>query len=272
MPGPVPPPVGGEPDLRSVGAVADRAPLQPLRDTTTNPVARAAIRNLWCDLTFLHWPVDPAQVTRRLPPGLRPDVHDGRAWVSLVPFEMRGNRVPGTPPLPGISRFAETNVRTYVVDPEGHRAVWFDSLDATSLPVVALARIVLGFPYVWSRMTSHRDGDRLTYVTASRRWPRSPATSTVVVDAGAPVEADDLDRFLTARWSTVTWHRGRLWRSEVDHPAWPLRDGTVVHLDDGLVAAAGYEVTGPPRVRVVDAVPARFRWRRPVDVDGTTPD
>lgn len=42
------------------------------------------------NLTFLHWPVDPAGITRFFPPGVRPDVFDGVSYVGLVPFQMRG--------------------------------------------------------------------------------------------------------------------------------------------------------------------------------------
>ena len=31
----------------------------------------------WCDAVFLHWAVDPPDVAPLLPPGVRPDVHDG---------------------------------------------------------------------------------------------------------------------------------------------------------------------------------------------------
>ena len=44
----------------------------------------------WRDLTFLHWAVDPAEVAPLLPPGIRPDVHEGRTYVGLVPFRMVG--------------------------------------------------------------------------------------------------------------------------------------------------------------------------------------
>ena len=48
-----------------------------------------------------------------------PDVLGGVTYVGLVPFVMRGVRIFGTPPLPYLSGFAETNVRLYAVDGAG---------------------------------------------------------------------------------------------------------------------------------------------------------
>jgi uncharacterized protein YqjF (DUF2071 family) len=238
----------------------------PLAPRCPAPVRRAWLRNRWDDLTFVHWPFDPAEVQALLPPGLRVDTFDERAWVSLVPFRMRRAGPTLLPPLPWISTFPETNVRTYVVDALGHRAVWFLSLDATRLPAVAFARAAIGFPYVWSRMSIRREGDRWAYTTTARRWPaRPPAATRLVVDAGEVIDPTPLDVFLTARWGTVAEARGRLRYHPVDHPPWTLRAATIVELEDAAVVAAGLTPpTAEPLVRVAVALDARFG--RPVRV------
>ncbi len=239
---------------------------RPLSSTCPTPMPRAWLRNRWDDLAFVHWPYDPADVQALLPDGLRVDTFDGQAWVSLVPFRMRRAGPTWLPALPWISTFAETNVRTYVVDSAGNRAVWFLSLDAARLPVVAFARWTIGFPYVWSQMSIERSGDRWTYATTRRRWPRSPAAVTkLVVDAGPVVEPTPLDEFLTARWGTVAAWRSRLRHHPVDHPAWTLRAATIVELTDTAVTAAGLAPpSGDPLVRVAEPIDARFG--RPVRV------
>ncbi len=72
----------------------------------------------WDTLTFLHWSYEPDVVARLLPVGLTLDTFDGKAWVGLVPFNMRVS-LPRTPSMPWASRFCETNVRTYVIDEYG---------------------------------------------------------------------------------------------------------------------------------------------------------
>jgi uncharacterized protein len=256
--------------LCHVTSVPTAAEPQPLSPTCPTPIRRAWLRNRWDDLTFVHWSYDPAEVQSLLPDGLRVDTFDDgdgpRAWVSLVPFRMRRAGPSFLPPIPWISTFAETNVRTYVVDSAGHRAVWFLSLDATRLTVVAFARWAIGFPYVWADMTIGREGDRWIYATTRRWWPRSPTAATrLVVDAADVIEPTQLDEFLTARWGTVAEWRGRLRHHPVNHPPWVLRAATIVELNDTAVTASGLSApTGQPVVRVAEPVDARFG--RPVRV------
>lgn len=240
-----------------------RSPM-PISTTRPTPIRRWWLRNRWDDLTFVHWAYEPAIIQVLLPDGLRVDTFDGMAYVSLVPFEMNQATPRFVPPLPWLSSFAETNVRTYVVDCEGNRAVWFFSLEADRLPIVAFARSLLGFPYVWSEMTVEKAGDRRTYTTERRRWPRRPASTTAVtIEIGDEIdEPSDLDVFLTARWGAVAqWpmRRGRLRHHPVDHPEWTMHDASIVDIHDTSLAAAGLpRPTREPIVRWVDGIDARF--------------
>ena len=54
--------------------------------------------------------------------------------MGLIPFEMNDVRFGRTSPVPVLGSFIETNVRTYVVDRLGRRAVWFFSLDTPPRP------------------------------------------------------------------------------------------------------------------------------------------
>ena len=76
----------------------------------------------WHDLLFLHWPASPdliraafcAITGREMPHEMEVDTFDGQAWFAVVPFWMSGVRHRRLPALPGLSRFPELNVRTYV--------------------------------------------------------------------------------------------------------------------------------------------------------------
>src|SRR5688500_5012000 len=104
----------------------------------------------WRDLTYLHWEVDPALVADRMPPGVRPDVLDGRTYVGLVPFRMVGAGPGRGLPVPWLGTFLETNVRLYSVDSTGRRGIVFLSLDCDRAAVVAGARLGFGVPYRWA--------------------------------------------------------------------------------------------------------------------------
>src|SRR3954454_18417898 len=78
------------------------------------PKSRWVMRQEWHDLLFAHWAL-PAEVVRPLvPPELELDLWNGQAYVAVVPFRIRNLRARGVPSIPGMSHFAENNVRTYV--------------------------------------------------------------------------------------------------------------------------------------------------------------
>ena len=236
----------------------------PLSQTRASKISRWWLRNRWDNLAFVHWHYEPEIVQALLPNELRADTYDGRAWVSLVPFEMRNATPRGLPALPWVSSFAETNVRTYVVDSDGNRAVWFLSLEATRLPIVVFARWLLGFPYIWATMTTEARPGWRRYTTARRRWPTDrPSTTCIEIDIGdAIVEPSELDIFLTARWGAVSrWpmRRGHLRHHPVDHPVWKVRKAVLAHYTDSSIEAAGLPApSGDPIVRWVESIGARF--------------
>lgn len=229
-----------------------------------NPArVKPLMRQRWEQLTFLHWPVDPEVVQRRLPAGLTADTHGGTAWVGLVPFRMEGIGLPRGPAVPYLGSFYETNVRTYVRGPAGP-GVWFDSLDIDRALPVAVARLGYGLPYMWAKMAMRVDGDRITYECARRRPHGLRPTSRVTIRVGDPIpnrELAPVDVFLTARWRLYAPLRGRLVVAPIDHPPWPLHAATVEALDDELVAAGGYpQPTGEPLVLFSPGVPVVAGW------------
>ncbi|MEL7206645.1 MAG: DUF2071 domain-containing protein, partial [Actinomycetota bacterium] len=179
--------------------LADRGRIDAITPSPTASVRRPVMLQDWNDITWLHWAYDPAVVQENLPPGLRVDTFDGRAWVGLVPFRMTRLRPPHLPPVPWLTTFPEINVRTYVLAPDGRRCVWFWSLDAPRAPAIAVARTAFGLPYCWARASIDVVGDRVTY-RSMRRWPRPASSTRVEVDVGdpiAPSDVTDLEHFLT---------------------------------------------------------------------------
>src|SRR5262245_52863556 len=104
----------------------------------------------WHEISFFHWSCDPALLQPRLPPGLRVDTYEGKAWMSLTPFLLTGLRPPLFPHALGLT-FPEMNLRTYAVGPDGP-GIWFFSLDAARIIPVLGARAAYGLPYYWSDM------------------------------------------------------------------------------------------------------------------------
>lgn len=222
--------------------------------TVTAPemAGRPIMGQWWRDLTFVHWRVAPEAVAPFMPPGTRPDVHDGSSWVGLVPFRMVGAGAARGPGLPWVGTFPETNVRLYSVDEQGRRGVVFLTLEASRLAFVLGARGALALPYTWARMRVTEADGVITY-SSRRRWPGPrDATTHVVVRPGEPLPpGDPLAEFLTARWGLHTRAFGRTLYLRNRHEPWPLRTAELLALDDRLVAACGLPGTA---VRPPDSV------------------
>ena len=217
----------------------------------------------WDELTFLHWRFEPDSVQRLLPAGLTVQTFDGSAWVGLVPFFLRVG-LPGVPSVPWLSRFAETNVRTYVTSAGGAHGIWFFSLDAARLGAVVVARATYRIPYFWSKMSIEHRGASISY-RCRRRWPGPRgARSDVVIDVGEPygaAELGELDHFLTARWALYSAPRSGLHRAQASHEPWPLHRARARTVDDELVRAAGLpQPTDEPLVHHSPSVQVDIGW------------
>lgn len=200
---------------------------------------RAVIRQRWSDFVFLHWRVSPEIVAPFMPPGTRPDVDaNGDAWVGLIPFVLSDHAFLPLPPVPGLGTFIEINVRTYSIDEAGRRGVVFRSLDAEQLPSVLAARALFGLPYQWMRAQQHIAEGTLEY--RSRRRTGTHPTTHIHARPGTTTVDTELSRFLTARWGFHERHLGRTLYARNTHEPWTLVDAELLHLDDQLLAAAGF--------------------------------
>jgi uncharacterized protein YqjF (DUF2071 family) len=196
----------------------------------------------WHDLLFAHWPVNTAALRPFLPLPLEIDTFDGQAWLAVVPFRMSGVRLRGTPALPGLSKFPELNVRTYVVA-QGKPGVWFFSLDAGNRAAVAIARAWFHLPYFRARMScEERDGP--IHYRSERAHCGAPAASLEgqyrPVDKAFSPQPGTLEHFLTERYCLYTVDgRGQLIRGEIHHPRWSLQAAEAEFSRNTMAEAAG---------------------------------
>jgi uncharacterized protein len=217
----------------------------------------AIFDQFWCELTFLHWPVDPRAVAKFMPRGVRPDLFEGVTYVGLVPFRMKRAKI-GRLPAPYFGTFNEVNVRLYSVDDEGRHGVVFRSLDADRAAVVALARS-LGVPYRWShvavendptgrlarlRSVSNAEGSVWRY-QVRRRGARAATSARITVRVARPIQPSAAEIFLTARWGMHSRFRGRSRWTPNEHGSWPLHEAELLDLRENLVTAAGVIPVGP---------------------------
>jgi uncharacterized protein YqjF (DUF2071 family) len=230
---------------------------EPISALPPESVPHASMIQRWTTSTFLHWRVEPEHIRGLVPGYLHVDVFDGSAWIGLVPFEM-AMRPPFVPRVPYLSRYPETNVRTYVYDACGRRGLWFLSLDVPRSVTVLAARTGFQLPYAWSRMWLIR-GERTVEYRADCLAPNRGVHSRVVVPwRGGAEDHSELAHFLTGRFRMFGQGHFGPYVIRVEHEPWPLRSGSSVQLEDDLVRTAGLSVPHQPdHVLVSDGVHVR---------------
>jgi uncharacterized protein len=213
-----------------------------------HPVHRPVMFQRWRFLTFLHWRYEPEQIRTLLPSQITLDTFDGAAWIGLTPFLLTGLRPPFFPALPWISKFTETNVRTYVRGTDGERGIWFFTLEAQRLAAVLGARLSYRLPYRWARMRVRLHGGRVDYCSV-RRWPGTRAETDISVQPGNPMSPGDFDNFLTARYRLYTIAAKRLAFAQIEHEPWPLHEAQVLQLKQNVIERSGVpQAMGEPIV------------------------
>lgn len=177
----------------------------------------------WRRLLFAHWRISTDALRPLVPKELELDEHDGSAWVGLTPFVLASLQMRFFPPVPGLSRFPEMNLRTYVR--RGDRAgVFFFSLDAASRTAAAAARLTYRLPYFHADMSVRREGEWVRYT--SRRRASMAEFSGRYRPLGASFQAapNSLEAFLTERYALFTVLRsGRVLSADIHHAPWRLR-------------------------------------------------
>lgn len=222
----------------------------------------------WQKLAFLHWRVPSSMLQPLIPRELTIEEFDGSAWLGFVPFSMERIRPWWFPPVPGISWFLETNIRTYVVDSKGVRGVWFFSLDANKQLAVTVARTFWHLPYRMAElsMTISKSPDGLTmFHYQGTRVDQPPAEYDVVtaVDLrapAAPAATDSLEHFLVERYILFAQKRnGQLMSGQVHHAPYLIRPIVSCRVSQSLSSAEGCPslITPPDHAAYSEGVDVR---------------
>jgi len=196
----------------------------------------------WDRTLMIHYEVDPAALAACVPFPL--DLHDGRAYVSLVAFTMSdmhpwlGGRWTARLFRP-IATHGFLNVRTYV-RVHGEPGIYFLTEFLDNALSVRLGPPLFGLPYHFAR-TAFRHDWRTGEISGRVSDPRTGATYSYrgLVDADesayAPASAGSLTEWLMERHTAFTARgkRRRLFR--VLHEPWPEAPTVIKVRDDSLL-------------------------------------
>jgi uncharacterized protein YqjF (DUF2071 family) len=198
----------------------------------------------WHDLLFAHWPIDAERLRARVPSALPLDLHDGTAWLGVVPFRMTNVGPRGLPALPWVSAFPELNVRTYV-SLDGRPGVYFFSLDAGNPLAARAGRTLFSLPYYSAAMSSEEKDGWIEYRSRRAKTGSLAEFSARYRCEGSIREPQPgtLDHFLTERYCLYTVDgRSRVYRADIHHPPWPLQPAALEISINTMADAAGIQL------------------------------
>jgi uncharacterized protein YqjF (DUF2071 family) len=180
----------------------------------------------WHDVLFLHWPVSPELVRKHIPSELELDLYNNMAWIGVIFFKVKGNRLRFIPPVPGLNSYLELNVRTYVTY-KGRTGVHFFSLDANNPLIVKLTKLGNFLPYRHAKIILKRN--KKTFILHSRRKHKNTfpdALVTTFEPISTPIERNQFEKWLTERYHLWTKTKGHLFRVDITHSPWVLQNVT----------------------------------------------
>jgi len=199
----------------------------------------------WHDLLFAHWPIDSAVLRRLVPQALTLDTFEGKCWIAVTPFHMSGIHFRGLPPLPGISRFPELNVRTYVTL-DAKPGVYFFSLDAANAAAVWGAKTFYHLPYFVSEMSVETREQWVRYL-CRRKGASAEFHGRYRPVGGVQIRQEGtLEAWLTERYCLYSMVRGHMYRAEIHHQQWPLQNAEAEIEINTMAASAGIALLGRP--------------------------
>ncbi len=177
----------------------------------------------WENVLFLHWPVSAEELRKHIPDELELDLYNDTAWISLVLFTVGESRPRLMPPFPPACNFPELNVRTYVK--HGKKpGIYFFSLDADSDFVVSLTTIGDFLPYRKAAVDYIEKDGRFAFSSHRLEEDEAPESFTVGFKPNLDkmIRKQEIDRFLTDRFTFWRKPKNSLYRMDITHPEWDL--------------------------------------------------
>jgi uncharacterized protein len=180
----------------------------------------------WNRALFLHWVV-PMELLRPLVPAqFTIDTFEGNAYVSVVPFTMEKIRPRFFPAVRWISDFDEINVRTYIKNDE-KEGVYFLNIEAGKARSALVAKLLSGLPYEKAKI--YRTYDEYHSENAPKGFKMHAAFDV----QNAIHYKTELDKWLTERYCLYLDEGSKLYRYDIHHKEWNLRDVSIrnLHID-----------------------------------------
>jgi len=186
----------------------------------------------WDGVVMIHYSVAPERLQPQVPFPL--ELHEGRAWVSLVAFTLRRLRFEvGGPAFPD---HAFLNVRTYLPD----RGIYFLAEWLNNPLCVLMGPRMYGLPYRYGRIDyRNRPEGGLVRGRVQGRGVALDYEARVPDLPLAPALPGSADEFLMERYTAHTERKGKRRLFRVEHAPWEFVPVDLDLRDVSLPACTG---------------------------------
>ena len=168
----------------------------------------------WNNAIFLHFEANIEELEKLVPKDLEIDTHEGKAYVSIVPFTMERIRQRNIPAFSPISNFHEVNIRTYVKY-KGKTGVHFLSIEGAKRSSCFVAKALSELPYRYSPM----ERTSKTFKSKNKKYKDS---LKVKFKIGPTVNnKSSLELWLTERYALFQHTQNSINEFEIHHIEWP---------------------------------------------------
>ncbi len=207
----------------------------------------------WNHVLFLHWQIDPLLIRAHVPFDL--DLFEGKAVLSIVPFQMDRIRIPPLPVFPFFSSLWELNLRTYVTV-NGVGGVYFFTLDTDSALGSFIANHFFSLPYRLAKIRGKIADNHYTF-ESKREDLRFQINARVSDQLKTKTH---LDRWATDREHLFTLSPVGIKRGTVVHDPWRLQEVKIVTMQDRFSSQLPIDLkNGPDEVAYCRQLKVRFK-------------
>lgn len=178
----------------------------------------------WNNAIFIHWEIPVEMVRKIVPSSLNIDTIGGKTYISLVAFTMEKIRPKYLPALSIVSDFHEINLRAYI-DNDNRKGVYFLNIEAEKAFSAFLSRRISGMPYEKSDIVRSKKSH-----VSKHNKKGFHLNAEFVVEDSVPVKTE-LDKWLTERYCLYVDNKNLMYRYEVHHKEWEIRNVKFSKLD-----------------------------------------
>lgn len=177
----------------------------------------------WEDICFFHWPIDSKIIEQSIPTSLQLDLLNGTAWVTIVLFKVKENRLRTVPPIPFVNSFLQVNVRTYVEE-RGRKGVYFLSVDMNNALLAKINSIGNYLPSRYATMKMNKSNKNITISSYYISKAKKESIDISINTSDEKIKKNSLDCWLLERYHFWSYTKmNKLIRTDIEHLPWELQ-------------------------------------------------